>query len=113
LVNPRDEQIAHLREAIAAQEALRRTLGDAVVELTLKPLRNLLDSLLAHPVDAADTQAGSRDELLAQLQSYIPRQLADKIRATGHIQGERRQVTVVFADVSGFTALSETLEAIS
>ncbi len=110
MVNPRDEQIAHLREAIAAQEALRRTLGDAVVELTLKPLRNLLDSLLAHPVDAADTQAGSRDELLAQLQSYIPRQLADKIRATGHIQGERRQVTVVFADVSGFTALSETLD---
>src|SRR5207302_7886510 len=52
----------------------------------------------------------SRDQLLAQLQSYIPRQLAEKIRASGHVQGERRQVTVIFADVSGFTALSETLD---
>jgi adenylate cyclase len=108
-VNSRDEQIARLREAIAAQEALRTTLGDATVELTLKPLRNLLESLLSQPTDA-DNETGSRDELLAQLQSYIPRQLANKIKATGHIQGERRQVTVVFADVSGFTALSETLD---
>jgi class 3 adenylate cyclase/predicted ATPase len=44
------------------------------------------------------------------LQNYIPRQLAAKIRAAGHVQGERRQVTVIFADVSGFTALSETLD---
>ena len=55
------------------------------------------------------TRAPAND-LLAQLQSYIPSHLADKIRATGHIQGERRQVTVIFADVSGFTALSETLD---
>ena len=108
-MNSRDEQIAQLREAIAAQEALRTTLGDATVELTLKPLRNLLESLLSQRTDA-DNETGSRDELLAQLQSYIPKQLANKIKATGHIQGERRQVTVVFADVSGFTALSETLD---
>jgi class 3 adenylate cyclase/tetratricopeptide (TPR) repeat protein len=108
-VNSRDEQIAQLREAIAAQEALRATLGDATVELTLKPLRNLLESLLSQRTDA-DNETGSRDELLAQLRSYIPAQLANKIKATGQIQGERRQVTVVFADVSGFTALSETLD---
>ena len=40
----------------------------------------------------------------------MPKQLADKIRASGHIQGERRQVTVVFADLSGFTALAERLD---
>jgi class 3 adenylate cyclase/tetratricopeptide (TPR) repeat protein len=110
LLNSREDQISKLREAIAAQEALRATLGDETVELTLKPLRSLLESLLSEQAGADKNDAGPRDELLAQLQSYIPRQLADKIRATGHIQGERRQVTVVFADVSGFTALSETLD---
>jgi class 3 adenylate cyclase/tetratricopeptide (TPR) repeat protein len=109
-VNQRDEQIAQLREAIAAQEALRSKLGDATVELSLKPLRALLDSLLAKEASAGRSEGVSHDPLLAQLQSYIPKQLADKIRATGHVQGERRQVTVVFADVSGFTALSETLD---
>ena len=108
-MNSRDDQIAQLREAIATQEALRTTLGDAIVEMAVKPLRSLLESLLSERNPALDS-AGARDGLLEQLQSYIPRQLADKIRATGHIQGERRQVTVIFADVSGFTALSETLD---
>jgi len=107
-VTSREEQIAELRTAIAAQEAMRPKLGDATVELSLKPLRNLLDSLLTE--QTAQSGDSRRDELLTQLQSYIPKQLADKIRATGHVQGERRQVTVVFADVSGFTALSETLD---
>jgi class 3 adenylate cyclase len=40
----------------------------------------------------------------------MPKQLADKIRASGHLEGERRQVTVVFADLSGFTALAERLD---
>ena len=39
----------------------------------------------------------------------MPKQLADKIRASGHLEGERRQVTVVFADLSGFTALAERI----
>lgn len=108
-MNSRDDQIAQLRAAIAAQEALRPTFGDATIDLAVKPLLGLLESMLGPRDDALD-RSGSRDELLAQLQSYIPRQLADKIRATGHIQGERRQVTVIFADVSGFTALSETLD---
>jgi class 3 adenylate cyclase/tetratricopeptide (TPR) repeat protein len=107
-VSSRDEQISQLRAAIAAQEAMRSTLGDATVELSLKPLRNLLDSLLEE--EAARTGESSRDALLAQLQTYIPKQLADKIRASGHVEGERRPVTVVFADVSGFTALSEKLD---
>ena len=46
-MNSRQEQIAELRAAIAAQESMRSTLGDAIVELSLKPLRSLLESLLA------------------------------------------------------------------
>jgi ribosomal protein L40E len=43
--------------------------------------------------------------------SYTPKHLAAKI-LTGRsaIEGERKQVTVLFADVSGFTALSERLD---
>lgn len=89
---------------------MRGTLGDATVDLSLKPLRELLNSLLAEQPDARKPETDSRDELVAKLQSYIPKQLAEKIRATGHVEGERRQVTVVFADVSGFTALSEKLD---
>jgi class 3 adenylate cyclase len=109
--NSREEQIAQLRTAIAAQETQRATLGHAIVELSLKPLRNLLDSLLAESAAAADGERKSADQdLLTQLQSYIPKQLAEKIRSSGQIEGERRQVTVVFADISGFTALSERLD---
>jgi class 3 adenylate cyclase/tetratricopeptide (TPR) repeat protein len=106
-----EEQIAQLHAAISAQEALRPTLGDAVVEVTLGALRTQLDSLLAEQQEAAPPEPGSPpDTLLAQFQSYVPQQLADKTRAAGQIEGERRQVTVVFADISGFTALSERLD---
>jgi class 3 adenylate cyclase/tetratricopeptide (TPR) repeat protein len=110
VAKPHEEQIAQLRAAIAAQEALRPTLGDSTVELGLKPLRALLESLLAEQQSSASGDVDSRDQLLAQLQSYIPKQLAEKIRSSGHIEGERRQVTVVFADISGFTAMSEHLD---
>jgi class 3 adenylate cyclase/tetratricopeptide (TPR) repeat protein len=44
-------------------------------------------------------------------ESYTPRYLAEKILTTrSAIEGERKQVTVLFADVSGFTALSERLD---
>lgn len=56
------------------------------------------------------TTTAAIDQILARLQSYIPKELAEKIGASGHIEGERRQVTVVFADISGFTALSERFD---
>ena len=45
---------------------------------------------------------------LASLRSHLPNELADKARALGSAKGERKQVTVVFADLSGFTSVSET-----
>ena len=109
-MDSRQEQIGQLRAAIAAQENLRPILGDATVELSLKPLRSLLESLMAERLPA-DREATPRDQaLLAELQRYMPKQLADKIRASGHLEGERRQVTVIFADLSGFTALAERLD---
>ena len=44
-------------------------------------------------------------------QSYTPKHLADKILTTrSAIEGERKLVTVMFADVAGFTSLSEKLD---
>jgi len=45
------------------------------------------------------------------LQSYTPKFLIEKILAhKSAIEGERKQVTVFFADVAGFTSLSEKLD---
>jgi class 3 adenylate cyclase/tetratricopeptide (TPR) repeat protein len=50
------------------------------------------------------------DEKLSQIQKYLPQGLTDKILAQrGRIEGERRQVTVMFCDMKGFTPLTEKL----
>src|SRR5258708_25115713 len=42
---------------------------------------------------------------------YTPKHLADKIlKSRSALEGERRQVTVLFADAAGFTALAEKLD---
>jgi len=52
----------------------------------------------------------SLDEKLASIQRYLPKGLTEKILAQrGKIEGERKQVTVIFCDMEGFTALSERL----
>lgn len=46
-----------------------------------------------------------------QPQSYTPKYLADKILTTrSSIEGERKRVTVLFADVANYTAISEKLD---
>jgi len=44
-------------------------------------------------------------------QTYTPRFLAEKILSTGKsLEGERKLVTVLFADVAGYTSMSEKLD---
>lgn len=70
---------AQLRAAMAALEAQRAMLGDAVVDSALASMRLQLDVLEATVRPATDQQ--------------------------------RKQATVLFADVVGFTALSEMMDA--
>src|SRR5215211_6653362 len=79
---PLHQQIEDLKKAIDAQETLRPMLGDSVVETTLSVLRDQLMEL--------EKQATQQD-------------------AANHAR--RKLVTVLFADVSGFTAFSENQDA--
>jgi len=52
----------------------------------------------------------SFEEKLAKIQRYLPKDLTQKILAQrDRIEGERKQVTVMFCDMEGFTALTEKL----
>jgi class 3 adenylate cyclase/ABC-type dipeptide/oligopeptide/nickel transport system ATPase component len=56
------------------------------------------------------TKELSFDEKLDKIQRYLPKGLTEKILSQrGKIEGERKQVTVMFCDMEGFTALSERL----
>src|SRR5215510_1201339 len=76
------EQIADLKKAIEAQESMRSVLGNSVVETTLAVLRDQLN----------------------ELEGQVTQQDAAN-------QARRKLVTVLFADVSGFTAFSENRDA--
>jgi class 3 adenylate cyclase/tetratricopeptide (TPR) repeat protein/ribosomal protein L40E len=52
----------------------------------------------------------SFDEKLDKIQRYLPKGLTEKILSQrDRIEGERKQVTVMFCDMEGFTQLSEEL----
>jgi len=52
----------------------------------------------------------SFDEKLDKIQKYLPKGLTEKILSQrDRIEGEKKQVTVLFCDLEGYTALSEKL----
>jgi class 3 adenylate cyclase/tetratricopeptide (TPR) repeat protein len=52
----------------------------------------------------------SFDEKLTKIQKYLPKGLTEKILSQkDRIEGERKQVTVLFCDMEGFTSFSERL----
>ncbi len=54
----------------------------------------------------------SFDEKIDKIQRYLPKGLTEKILGQrDKIEGERKQVTVMFCDMEGFTSLTESLGA--
>jgi len=75
------EEYRQLEQAIAELEAQRAVLGNAIVEAALGPMRRQL----------AELEHAEHKPALA-------------------FEGERKLVTMMFADFSGFTALAEKLD---
>ena len=78
-------------------------LGTAATQPTQEPVPS-------NPTVGSQPPAGSafRDAAPA---AYTPKHLAEKILTSkGALEGERKTVSVMFADVSGFTAMSERLD---
>jgi class 3 adenylate cyclase len=64
---------------------------------------------LSSPI-ARVTKQLSFDEKIDKIQRYLPKGLTDKILSQrDSIEGERKQVTVMFCDIVGFTPLAEKL----
>ncbi len=64
-------------------------------------------------VDLGEAPTATRPAIdgFSLIRNYIPRDLAERILTAGkHIESERRLVTILFVDVTGFTALSEKLD---
>src|SRR3972149_2408173 len=63
------------------------------------------------PPGAPASAAEVADELTRKIPGYTPRHLAEKILTSrSALEGERKLVTVLFADCVGFTALSTRLD---
>jgi class 3 adenylate cyclase/tetratricopeptide (TPR) repeat protein len=59
----------------------------------------------------ADPVRAPRRDFGERIASYTPKHLADKIlKSRSALEGERRSVTVLFADVAGFTSIAEKLD---
>ena len=53
----------------------------------------------------------SNEEKIEKIQKYLPKGIAEKILAQkGRIDGERKQVTIMFCDLVDFTSISEKLD---
>jgi class 3 adenylate cyclase/tetratricopeptide (TPR) repeat protein len=64
---------------------------------------------LSAPAEPVPARLSFEDKL-DKIQRYLPRGLTEKILAQkDRIEGERKQITVMFCDMQGFTALSERL----
>lgn len=61
-------------------------------------------------LDASERQLRSEEAIRAQLGRYLPRSLVERITARDQsitLEGRRRSITVLFADIASFTALAE------
>jgi len=104
------EQISRLEEAITAQETVRALLGNATVDAVIATLRDRIQALRAPQGIAGGERRAASPGSAELLTRFMPRALAEKARSARRSEGERKQVTILFADLCGFTDLCERLD---
>jgi ABC-type oligopeptide transport system substrate-binding subunit/class 3 adenylate cyclase len=65
---------------------------------------------IAAPAVEAEQPPASPDIAARRLRRLVPREYAERLRASGGMAGERRMVTILFCDVTGSTAMAEGLD---
>jgi adenylate cyclase len=84
-------------------------LGLAVAVLAIALYRNRVRSVALR--EALDAKSNELEHLQTSFARFAPEEIVERIVASGvSIHGERKEVTALFADLVGFTALSERLE---
>ncbi len=110
------EKLARVRE-LGAQETFETEVvlnggGKRVWNIVMSPLRDAGESHGAVLVLDDLTEQHEREAQLAHVRRYLPLALVENIRSDdlSMLGGQEREITVLFADVRGFTTFSEQLE---
>ena len=81
-----------------------------MVQRIFPGINSAANAATLYPPLASAPQVPPPLDPIAKLKRYLPRGLAEKILAQrDRIEGERRQVTVLFCDLVGYTPLTEKL----
>ena len=97
------QPLYHLRRAI-------ESIGKDDLNATVRPGMTGEFAELGASIDAMAAGLRERDTIKRAFSGYLSRQMLDIVLANGQtatLKGERRRVTVLFADIRGFTAISE------
>ena len=89
-----------------------RAVGQGQLNTRVEWSSNDEFSQLATAINEMVVGLRQRENLKLTLVRYVSREVADEILASGkmaELRSERRKITVLFADVRGFTTLSESL----
>ena len=87
--------------------------GQCAAALVQRPMSNVesRDSAFSPSTRPPSTSSGQAEHESRSPRSYTPKHLADKIlQSKSALEGERKQVTVLFADVKGSMELAEQLD---
>ncbi len=87
--------------------------GQVYLDMRLSPLKTHEQTTQGVTILIDDlTEMRRREETLKEVERYLPPAMVENIRTIDTIElgGEEREISVVFADVRGFTTFSESLE---
>jgi len=85
--------------------------AEQIRQLDLKALKPLPESPFRE-IDSAARAFNAMTKTLSRVETYLPKRLVGQLmHRQGEVESEEREVTVLFTDIVGFTALSENTDA--